>query len=1020
MSVTARNMTDTHPLTPPIAVVHDSGVDALTQLTESGLDLASADEIASLEGVSEAVSFPPNPIAPGELASATITTASVGDHVSVISQLEGDGADTLIVGVAVVSDSGVSMAGGGFHDADGWRAGAMQVFVHAPDAEVPAAGSADVTISNLTAGQPITPPVAVVHDPNVAALSYTMPSELDGIDDLSEGGVTDDLLATLRSAPGVVSVRALDSGGPIPPGGSHTATVGGADGAALSVVGMFACTNDAYILASAPFSVVAEGEPAARASSIAAVIDSGSEANDETAATVPCLGHGPAALSEGVGENVRAPHAGIQGVGDLDPDTYGWTADATARLDIVAPSRSDAAAYTKAFVYEAIARAETDGLESAAAYYNTPESVDGQWYIFIIDVDDLRLAHIDQDAIGTPLTPVVGARNYPIGAQVAAAATPEGAWTTYTFPNPVGGTETKHSWLVLDDDGVMFGSGWYEVGPDREDAPAYTKSFVRQAIALSDAVGIEAAAAYYNTPESVDGQWYMFIADENDVIVAHVDQDRIGETLSDALGPAGYPAGAQVAAAATPEGAWTTYTFPNPAGGAETKHSWVIRRADGTLFGSGWYEAGPGREDVPEYTKSFVRQAIALSDAVGIEAAAAYYNTPESVDGQWYMFIADENDVIVAHVDQDRIGETFSDALGPAGYPAGAQVAAAATPEGAWTTYTFANPAGGAETKHSWVIRRADGTLFGSGWYEAGPSRDDAPAYTKTFVQQAIALSDALGIESAAAYYNTPESVDGQWYIFIADENDVILAHVDQDQIGKTASEIVGPNGYPAGEQVAAAATPEGAWTTYTFANPAGGTETKHSWVIRRADGTLFGSGWYEAGPDREDAPAYTKTFVQQAIALSDALGVEAAAAYYNTPESVDGQWYMFIADENDVIVAHVDPDQIGKTLSEILGPDGQPSGAQVSEAATLEGAWTTYTFPNVDGVVETKHSWVVRRADGTLFGSGWYEIAPMPMPTPPDTGDYAASGGWALGLAMLGLAALVAGVITVARARRR
>ena len=151
----------------------------------------------------------------------------------------------------------------------GWDGPAMQLFLTSVGGAAPAQLELGLTLKNLTGGQPITPPVAVVHDPNVNVISYTEPSELDGIDDLSEGGVQDDLVATLRARPGVVSVYGLDSGGPIGPGGSFTADIAGVEGAAVSVVGMFACTNDAYILATAPFAL--------GGSVVAEVFDSGAE-----------------------------------------------------------------------------------------------------------------------------------------------------------------------------------------------------------------------------------------------------------------------------------------------------------------------------------------------------------------------------------------------------------------------------------------------------------------------------------------------------------------------------------------------------------------------------------------------------------------------------------------------------------------------------------------------------------------------------------------------------------------------
>ena len=98
-----------------------------------------------------------------------------------------------------------------------------------------------------------------------------------------------DLLATLSVMPGVVRAYGLDSGGPILPGSSYTADVlNGIAGANVTVVGMLACTNDGYIRVSQPLTVFG-GAPIPVPPSTALVLDSGSEDNEETTATVPCL-----------------------------------------------------------------------------------------------------------------------------------------------------------------------------------------------------------------------------------------------------------------------------------------------------------------------------------------------------------------------------------------------------------------------------------------------------------------------------------------------------------------------------------------------------------------------------------------------------------------------------------------------------------------------------------------------------------------------------------------------------------
>ena len=385
--------------------------------------------------------------------------------------------------------------------------------------------------------------------------------------------------------------------------------------------------------------------------------------------------------------------------------------------------------------------------------------------------------------------------------------------------------------------------------------------------------------------------------------------------------------------------------------------------------------APPSKDRPADYTQAFVLQAIERYEETGKEATVAYYNTKESVDGQWYVFIIDENQTIVAHApNPDLVGKHSSQALGPNSYPTGSAVAASADQDGAWFDYTYANPASGVvETKHSWVVTH-DGITFGSGWYERGPGKSDAPAYTKAFVQQAINLYDALGLEETIAYYNTEESVDGQWYAFIIDENQTIVAHApNPDLVGKHSSQALGPNSYPTGSAVAASADQDGAWFDYTYANPASGVvETKHSWVVTH-DGITFGSGWYERGPGKSDAPAYTKAFVQQATNLYVALGLEETVAYYNTKESVDGQWYAFIVDRNGYTIAHHNPEFRGRDPSLRVDATGYFYGDDLL-GADEDGRWVDYVLLNPEsGEEQQKHTWAVRY-NGLIFASGWYE----------------------------------------------
>ena len=253
------------------------------------------------------------------------------------------------------------------------------------------------------------------------------------------------------------------------------------------------------------------------------------------------------------------------------------------------PSRSASAEYTKFFVDNAISRYESDGLDATLSYYNNKESVDGQWYVFILDEDGTTLAHaIDPSLVGKHVSQTPGPNAYPTGPAVAASADEDGAWFDYTYPNPASGAvETKHSWMVVHD-GLTFGSGWYEPGPAKSDAPGYTKAFVRQAMNLYDALGLEETRSYYNTKESVDDQWYVFILDGDGYTIAHHNPMFRGKDPSLHVDATGYFYGDDLLGA-TESGRWTDVLLNPEAGDDRQKHVWAVRH-DGLIFASGWYE----------------------------------------------------------------------------------------------------------------------------------------------------------------------------------------------------------------------------------------------------------------------------------------------------------------------------------------------------------------------------------------------------------------------------------------------
>lgn len=122
--------------------------------------------------------------------------------------------------------------------------------------------------------------------------------------------------------------------------------------------------------------------------------------------------------------------------------------------------------------------------------------------------------------------------------------------------------------------------------------------------------------------------------------------------------------------------------------------------------------------------------------------------------------------------------------------------------------------------------------------------------------------------------------------------------------------------------------------------------------------------------------PAATVAFVQEALDFYDAEGRRATIDHYNSPDSADGQNYLFVLDEDGIVVAHLNQELLGGDVHTSIGvdADGKHFGLLMLEA-TPAGTWIDYVYLNPNtGFRELKHSWVVRH-DGLIFGSGWYEL---------------------------------------------
>ena len=517
--------------------------------------------------------------------------------------------------------------------------------------------------------------------------------------------------------------------------------------------------------------------------------------------------------------------------------------------------------------------------------------------------------------------------------------------------------------------------------PTSSEPAAYTQAFVEEAIARYERDGLDATVAHYNTPESVNGQWYVVIIDESGTVLAvATSPDTVGQPDSDVFGPDGYPVGAVVDGLATGDGAWVDYLFANPENGAtELKHAWVVRH-DGLIFLSGWYEPGPSPvADPAAYTQGVVARALQLYRALGRERTLAHYNTGGSIDGQWYLLVTQTDLRMLAHAQNPALVGQISAGSGPDGYPARRAIVGLATEAGAWIDYSYPNPESGeTESKHTWAVSH-DGLIFASGWYEPGPSPTREPgAFTRAFVARAIQLYNAVGREETLAYYNSPDSAVSDWYMFIHQADGTRLAHAYRGEgwIGTNIGNLgIDVTGYAYGKEMLA--IEQSGWVSYVFVNPADENryQRKHSWIVTH-DGLQFGSGWYDRNYDlrTEDPAAYTKAYVQNAIDYYETNGREAAIARYQASDSIDGEWYLFMIGEDGIRLVHPTvPDLVGQQIGDGGGVDVNGFDYGSAFLAVTDREWISYVFLNAaSGQNEQKHTWMVRH-DGILFGSGWY-----------------------------------------------
>ena len=199
--------------------------------------------------------------------------------------------------------------------------GALALGAWADDGDGRETALFEVTVTNLTRNQPLSPVLVAIHDHTTAMFTPGAPASAE-LALLAEDGDNSQLRALLDGTQGVFDTNS--GSGPIPPGGSDTIQVA-ANGSAprISLAAMLVNTNDAFLGVDS-MALSARGLPAFHG----VAFDAGSEFNSESCAYIPGPACGsPNSHDPAPAEGYVSIHNGIHGIGGLSPSLFDWRAE---------------------------------------------------------------------------------------------------------------------------------------------------------------------------------------------------------------------------------------------------------------------------------------------------------------------------------------------------------------------------------------------------------------------------------------------------------------------------------------------------------------------------------------------------------------------------------------------------------------------------------------------------------------------------------------------------------------------
>lgn len=174
----------------------------------------------------------------------------------------------------------------------------------------------DVTITNLTKGQVLSPPVVFSHRGSFDLFTPGEPA-IPELAAVAEDAANEPLIALLTAEPRVGDVAVGSDF--VPPGASITVRLNARGSTRyITALGMLVTTNDAFFAAE-------KRAPSSATSTYAVAWDAGSEANTQNCAHIPGppCGNGGVRVQNGA-EGYVYVHAGVQDRGSLSQEDHDW------------------------------------------------------------------------------------------------------------------------------------------------------------------------------------------------------------------------------------------------------------------------------------------------------------------------------------------------------------------------------------------------------------------------------------------------------------------------------------------------------------------------------------------------------------------------------------------------------------------------------------------------------------------------------------------------------------------------